>query len=150
MNTLEEAFSTARAALLQPNSLPAISHIMDTLRTRVDALLPDDCDVRKILLEVVPGDGDGFEVYPKSVADVEAKLCDMGTRLEEWELGIRRLPATPSPREGMAAILASRQKDEDNLARSMLHTQIRNAITDIQDGDEEAAIALLKQLVGDE
>ncbi len=55
--------------------------------------VPADCDVRKILLEIVPGDGDGFEVFAKNVADVEAKLCDLGGRLEDWELGIRRLPA---------------------------------------------------------
>jgi len=49
--------------------------------------------VTNILLEVVPGDGSGLEVYAKSVADVENKLSDMGSRLEDWELGIKRHPS---------------------------------------------------------
>jgi hypothetical protein len=44
--------------------------------------IPDDCDVRKILLRVVPGDGSGHEVYARNVADVEELLSDMGERLE--------------------------------------------------------------------
>lgn len=48
--------------------------------------IPDDCDVRKILLRVVPGDGDGHEVYAKNVTDVEQLLSEMGERLENFEL----------------------------------------------------------------
>lgn len=52
-----------------------------------------DTDVRKILLDVVPGlDGMGHEVYAKSVGDVEKALTKMAQELEEWELGIRRHP----------------------------------------------------------
>ncbi|ABN88248.1 hypothetical protein BH02_3794 [Burkholderia pseudomallei] len=48
--------------------------------------VPDDCDVRKILLNVVPGmDGEGHEVYAKSVADVEQLLSEMGERLDAFE-----------------------------------------------------------------
>lgn len=47
--------------------------------------IPADCDVRKILLRVVPGDGSGHEVYAKSIADVEALLSDMDGRLETFE-----------------------------------------------------------------
>lgn len=44
-----------------------------------------ELDVRRILLDIVPGDGNGEEVYAKSVADVERKLYSMGERIEELE-----------------------------------------------------------------
>ena len=47
--------------------------------------VPAEFDVRRILLAVVPGDGNGEEVYAKSVADVEAKLTEMGQRIEDLE-----------------------------------------------------------------
>jgi len=47
--------------------------------------IPDDCDVRKILLCVVPGDGSGHEVYAKNIGDVEQLLIELGERLEEFE-----------------------------------------------------------------
>jgi hypothetical protein len=47
--------------------------------------VPLDCDVRKILLRVVPGDGDGHEVYAKNVGEVESLLSEMGERLEDFE-----------------------------------------------------------------
>mgnify|MGYP003404656073 CR=1 FL=1 len=53
-----------------------------------------EIDVRNIMLAVVPGfDGMGAEVYAKSTKDVEDKLSALGSELEEWQLGIRRLPA---------------------------------------------------------
>lgn len=56
--------------------------------------IPPELDVRKIMLSIEPGeDGMGEEVYAKSVADVEAVLGKMGEELEDWQLGIRRLPA---------------------------------------------------------
>ena len=43
-------------------------------------------DVRRIMLDVVPGDdGMGEEVYAKSVADVVAVLTRMGERIEDLE-----------------------------------------------------------------
>lgn len=48
--------------------------------------VPENCDVRKILLRVVPGDGDGLEIYAKNVADVEKLLSEMGERIENYEL----------------------------------------------------------------
>lgn len=47
-----------------------------------------EVDVTRILLDIVPGDGDGdgHEVYAKSVADVEAKLAADGDRTEDLEL----------------------------------------------------------------
>lgn len=78
--TTARVFKAMRAALAaQPGSVAA------------------DCDVRTIMLDVVPGwDGEGVEVYAKSVAEVEAKLGEIWTELEEWQMGIRRLPAAPT------------------------------------------------------
>jgi hypothetical protein len=53
---------------------------------RKDREIPADCDVRKIMLRVVPGDGSGQEVYARNVAEVEGLLSDMGLKLEEFEL----------------------------------------------------------------
>lgn len=68
----------------------------ETLRACADALRmlvssqpttdpAPEFDVRKILLDVVPGDGSGFEVYAKNVADVERVLADMGDKLECYQ-----------------------------------------------------------------
>lgn len=54
-------------------------------------------DVRRILLDIVPGDGDGLEVYAKSAQDVERKLTEMGQRIEDLE------SATPTQAEAMVA-----------------------------------------------
>lgn len=48
--------------------------------------------VTNILLDVVPDiNGMGYEVYAKSVEDVEDRMTQMGQELEDWQLGIRRL-----------------------------------------------------------
>ena len=45
-----------------------------------------ELDVTKILLNVVPGDdGEGLEIYAKSVDDVVALLTKQGERIEELE-----------------------------------------------------------------
>lgn len=56
-------------------------------------------DVRKILLDVVPGeDGMGLEVYAKSTVCVERKLTEMGERIEELESKLTaHPPAQPQP-----------------------------------------------------
>ncbi len=49
--------------------------------------------VTSILLDVVPGsDGMGHEVYATSVEDVVEKLSDLGSRLEDYQLGIAVAP----------------------------------------------------------
>lgn len=59
--------------------------------------IPAECDVRKIMLKVVPGeDGMGEEIFASSVRDVEDELSRLGGELEEWQLGIKRL--SPSDR----------------------------------------------------
>lgn len=45
--------------------------------------IPPDCDVRKIMIAVVPGDGSGEEVYAKSVDDVRNLLTEMSMQLDE-------------------------------------------------------------------
>ena len=42
-------------------------------------------DVRRILLDIVPGDGSGHEVYAESREDVEEKLSQMGQQIEDLE-----------------------------------------------------------------
>jgi hypothetical protein len=49
--------------------------------------------VTNIMLDVVPGDGDGHEVYAKSVADVEAALTKQYDESEELQATIARLTA---------------------------------------------------------
>lgn len=71
--------------------------------------IPKELDVRTILLDVVPGDGDGLEVYATSVADVEAKLCKMGEELEDWQLGIRRYVPEQQPEA-----LAQQERDRED------------------------------------
>ncbi|CAJ5043914.1 Uncharacterised protein [Burkholderia pseudomallei] len=62
------------------------------------APIPEDCDVRNILLDVVPGeDGEGQEVYARNVADVERLLSEMGEKLDA-----AKQPA-PSPADERAA-----------------------------------------------
>jgi hypothetical protein len=50
-----------------------------------DDLVPTHLDVRRILLDVVPGDGSGHEIYAKSVGDVKSALTKMAERIEELE-----------------------------------------------------------------
>ncbi|MGH8466506.1 MAG: hypothetical protein ACRER5_20405, partial [Pseudomonas sp.] len=65
------------------------------LLSKLHAPVADERDITSILLKIVPGvDGMGHEIYAKSVKDVEEHMGAMGLELEEWELGIRRLPAS--------------------------------------------------------
>lgn len=66
--------------------------------------------VTNILLDVVPGpDGMGYEVYAKSVEQVERRLCDLGDKVEDLtnELSMARAalatqPALPASVEAMS------------------------------------------------
>jgi hypothetical protein len=66
--------------------------------------LPENCDVRKILLRVVPGDGSGHEVYAKDIADVEQLLSEMGERIENFESNRAALPAGKVAAEPVAPV----------------------------------------------
>ena len=48
-------------------------------------VVPPELDVRRIMLDIVPGDGDGLEVYAETVDDVVATLTEMGERIEDLE-----------------------------------------------------------------
>lgn len=66
------------------------------------APIPADCDVRSILLDVVPGaDGEGREVYARNVDDVKRLLSEMGDRLEDVDAAKR---LAPSPADERAAL----------------------------------------------
>lgn len=63
--------------------------------------------VTNIMINVVPGDGSGCEVYANSVEDVVKCLSKMGGELEEWQLGIKRfteLSDTPPPSQEYAEL----------------------------------------------
>ena len=67
--------------------------IAENERLKATLAKAEALSVTKIMLDVVPGeDGNGEEVYAESVEDVENKLSDLGSRLENWELGIKRHP----------------------------------------------------------
>lgn len=69
-------------------------------------------DVRRILLAVVPGDGDGLEVYAKSVAEVEDKLAELAVRVDDLEQQLAA-SAQPAARESTSPDLERLQKDAE-------------------------------------
>lgn len=92
----------------------------DTMRNAADALEAlgrevaelKELSVTKIMIAVVPGDGSGFEVYAKSVKDVETKLGEMGGELEDWQLGIKRHPLMQERIDILSAELATIRAQE--------------------------------------
>lgn len=81
----QDAWDSQRATWLE-----ALEYARAAASPAAEAV-PDDCDVRKILLNVVPGmDGEGHEVCARNVADVEQLLSEMGERLDAFE-------STPQP-----------------------------------------------------
>lgn len=69
--------------------------------------VPADCDVRKILLEVVPGfDGNGQEIYAKNIGEVESLLSDISLRLDDAENALRNraVPAVPEVTPALATL----------------------------------------------
>jgi hypothetical protein len=75
------------------------------------AAVPADCDVRRVMLDCVPGeDGMGLEVYAKSVADVEALLTEMGDRIEQMKApAATPQPAQQPPSEAVSELYAALQ-----------------------------------------
>lgn len=90
--------------------------------------IPAEFDVRTILLSISPGeDGMGHEVYAASVADVESQLTSMGQELEEWQLGIRRLPTAahqeppqPVERKPMTDAEAAVKSDRERIKAGIM------------------------------
>jgi hypothetical protein len=101
-----EAFVKYRARIGSQPTAPAV---------------PAELDVRKIMLDVVPGwDGCGEEVYAKSVDDVVRLLSKMGERLEsaEGQLANCRAPAAvpAAPKLDMEKFDALAKKHARSLA----------------------------------
>ena len=88
----DEAAPTAQPATQQEAQEPAAWKLAAENLQRENAALRE-LSVTNIMLDVVPGDGSGYEVYAKNVSDVVDTLTRLGTELEEWQLGIKRLPA---------------------------------------------------------
>ena len=54
--------------------------------------VPVDCDVRKIMIDIVPGpDGMGHEVFATNIRDVENLLSGQAMRIDDLESEIHRL-----------------------------------------------------------
>lgn len=51
-------------------------------------------------------------------------------------------------RSAMEQFFAKRKEDDAAFTMSLIKTQIRNAITSLEEGDEEEALEILKNLVG--
>lgn len=76
------------------------------------APIAPDLDVTKILLRVVPGyEGEGLEVYAKSVDDVVALLTEQAERIEELE-SQRATPVVPGSVSVTTAPLTEEQIDQ--------------------------------------
>ena len=75
----EEAVKALRAALSQQPAAPNV-------------------DVRTILLAIVPGDGNGEEVYAESVDDVVAKMTELSEREESLRTQVDLLTAAVEAR----------------------------------------------------
>lgn len=63
----------------------------EVFRARIAEL--EALSVTKVMLDIVPGDGDGYEVYAKSVSDVETKLGALGEENEELQFELDQLRA---------------------------------------------------------
>ena len=71
--------------------------LWDALLSLAATVAPAELDVTKILLNVVPGDdGEGLEIYAKSVDDVVALLTKQGERIEELESRVAGAPVAPA------------------------------------------------------
>ena len=84
-----------------PDLLAAAESITEKQHAELSAAAPiaPELDVTKILLNVVPGyEGEGLEIYAKSVDDVVALLTKQGERIEELESRVAApvAPAAPS------------------------------------------------------
>ena len=65
----------------------AIKACEDAITTLTQALATTepDIDVRTILLDIVPGDGSGLEIYAKNVGEVVEKMTKLHERIEGLE-----------------------------------------------------------------
>lgn len=96
--------------------------------------------VESILLDVTPGwDGMGQEIYAKSVAQVEAKLCEMGERTESLEAERDRLRAELDAAKSRIELLEHDAKTGDYetlYAQTVAELQVVRAELDALQGRE--------------
>jgi hypothetical protein len=77
---MDQAVANGANAISMPDDYVEIAHWL---------AFPDDytpgseVDVRRILLDIVPGDGSGLEVYARNIKDVEDKLTELSQELED-------------------------------------------------------------------
>lgn len=88
---------TTRAGELEAENA-ALKARVAALKARVAEL--ETLSVTNILIAITPGeDGMGHEVYATSVDEVVEKLSDLGSRLEDYELGVSVSPLARADRK---------------------------------------------------
>lgn len=95
-----------------PDLLAAAESITEKQHAELSAAAPiaPELDVTKILLRVVPGyEGEGLEIYAKSVDDVVALLTKQGERIEELESRV----AAPVTAKGITTMNTQNMKFGD-------------------------------------
>lgn len=96
-----EALKLARAAITCAGSHYECESLERCALAAIDSALSAqpaaDRDVTRILLDVVPGDGDGIEVYAKSVDDVVDRLTEMAEQIEALQSKLKRKEAEEDP-----------------------------------------------------
>lgn len=91
-------------------------------------VIPADCDVRTILLDVVPGDGDGLEVYAKNTAQVVDKLTELAVRAEEAESKLTQQQAGGEVGSVAQAVGPYLRRQANHLLRQLSENRPRRAI----------------------
>lgn len=100
--------------------------------TEAPALIPAECDVRKILLAVVPGDdGMGLECYAENTDDVVSKMTELAQELEDWQLGIRRQPILAEWREAVRVAREALAQAKHNTTHGQIAANCRDAIAQL-------------------
>lgn len=104
--------------------IPLLQEAADALSAQQAAQpVPPECDVRRIMVDVVPGeDGGGHEVYAKNVTEVEDVLTRQAERIEELEMKVAAQPVAGEPvafdAEGFRAWVAKNLPDDTIIGSS--------------------------------
>ena len=111
-----------------PDLLAAAESITEKQHAELSAAatIAPELDVTKILLNVVPGDdGEGLEIYAKSVDDVVALLTKQGERIEELE---GRVAAPVAPANGWEHLKVYGYAPGDYMTRCHVCGAITNGV----------------------
>lgn len=104
--------------------------------------IPAELDVRRILLDVVPGDGNGQEVYAKNVDDVVRVLTELSEKAETQPIPAPWHEAVKVAREALATVQASIVEEGISAGRREYRSELFTRMT--------AALAQLDSLGGGE